>query len=424
MAALTSSSKEEAAARRLRETAPVTTPPQAAAFISNATRRGISQAFGQLVQGNLGHGGGVLRIETLTSGTLLYEEAWGQTQQGRGGRAMTPQTRFEVASITKTFTATALLLLVTQGLLLGPLTQTLGQVAPPALLTAIAAPPHWQAATLQQLMQHTSSIDDYWADPAFLRAFMADTQKVWTPVDILRGYASKMPPVAASSSSSSSSSFPYYNYSDTNYMLLGLLIESRTGLPLAEVFRREIYAPLGLRDTYFPFLEAPPPPASAAVLSHRYEEEEDLVGVPRQSADWAGGGLVSSTRDLCVFLREGLVHGRLLGNGSTGKGEEEVGGWMLRQTVPTEEDGVRYGLGLYVVEMEEDEDGLDGRMWGHDGWGRSFAYVYERGAGKEGLVVCGTVNQQEDRADPWKAVVGVALKGVLKDLDALETEKT
>lgn len=200
-------------------------------------------------------------------------------------------------------------------------------------------------------------------------------------------------------------------------MLLGLLIESRTGLPLAEVFRQKIYAPLGLRDTYFPFLEAPPPPESV-VLSHRYEEEEDLVGVPRQSADWAGGGLVSSTRDLCVFLREGLAaHDRLLGNG-TGKAEG-LGGWMLRHTVPTEEDGVRYGFGLYVVELEEDADGLDGRMWGHDGWGHSFAYVYERVAGKEGLVVSGTVNQQEDRADPWKAVVG-ALKGVVQDLDAAE----
>ena len=148
------------------------------------------------------------------------------------------------------------------------------------------------------------------------------------------------------------------------------------------------------------------------VLSHRYEGDEDLTGVPRQSADWAGGGMVSSTRDLIGFVKDVLLQGGREG----GKVLSEA---MLLDTHLTGEEGVRYGLGLFVLDLVEGEDGVGGRVWGHDGWGHAFMYVYEPPLMKEGeegevLVLAGTVNQQDERADPWEAVM-VALREVVKD---------
>lgn len=111
---------------------------------------------------------------------------------------------------------------------------------------------------------------------------------------------------------------------------------------------------------------------------------------------------MSTTRDLNRFLVGGLIEGRLLGAG---------GGDLLRQMqsepVPTGMEGVEYGLGLFLIDAE-DELGEGARVWGHEGWGHSFSWCAEgvKGAATT-LVVSGTVNQQEERADPYDAVMEI-----------------
>jgi CubicO group peptidase (beta-lactamase class C family) len=341
---------------------------------------------------------------------------------------MLPQTRFEIASITKTFTATTLILLLMTSapqidILTILSTQTLQQTAP-KLLTSLHAPPHWYNATLQQLMQHTSAIDDYWKNPSFVQAFEKDTQKYWGPLEILRDYAAKMPPLKKKTTGS-------YSYSDTNYMLLGLAIEEMTGKPLQDVFREKIFSSLSMNDTYFPFVETAPPPPSppsssaSSVLSHRYEGQEDLSGVPRQSADWAGGGLVSSTHDLSTFLLQGLVEGKVFTQ--QGQGVDILHSVMLHSPAPTEDEGVYICLGLFLIPLSKEDDGIQGKIIGHDGWGKSFMYFYKRdeeggggkggGGKKTGLAITGTVNQQDERAEPWEAVMQAVreVMGVVKE---------
>lgn len=69
-----------------------------------------------------------------------------------------------------------------------------------------------------------------------------------------------------------------------------------------------------MHDTYMSFREAGPPGQEVVRrLTHRYEEELDLTNVPRQSADWAGGGLISTAQDLSRFIR-GLAEGGIFGD--------------------------------------------------------------------------------------------------------------
>jgi len=92
----------------------------------------------------------------------------------------------------------------------------------------------------------------------------------------------------------------------------------------------------------------------------------------------------------------------------------------LAETHLTGEEDIRYGLGMFELELVEGEDGVGGRVWGHDGWGHAFMYVYEppvmKDGGREGevLILVGTVKQQDERADPWEAMM-VALRAVVKD---------
>jgi len=216
------------------------------------------------------------------------------------------------------------------------------------------------------------------------------------------------------------------------------------GKALHEVMDEALWQALGLTDTYFPYLQpgpppplplpSPPPPSSVPaaaptfaaaaedegvlqnpVLSHRYEGKEDLTGVPRQSADWAGGGMISSTKDLCNVVKNVLL---LEGGGR--EGGRMLLDAMLAETHLTGEEDMRYGLGVFELELVEGEDGVGGRVWGHDGWGHAFMYVYEppvmKDGGREGevLILVGTVNQQDERADPWEAMM-VALRAVVKD---------
>lgn len=188
----------------------------------------LGSGLAHIVDGNQGYGGGVARMEARY-GKLLYEGAWGTlTQESRGAPTpVTPSSPFEIASITKMFTTTVVLLLINCGRL-ASLSLPLSAAAPRLLL-----PPHWHNVTLQQLLQHTSGIVDYWRDP-FMRAFEEDEQRLWQPMDML-DYATRMPSPRENG----------YHYSDTNYVLAGMVIEEAAGMSLGQYFQEAIFSPLG-----------------------------------------------------------------------------------------------------------------------------------------------------------------------------------
>ena len=335
----------------------------------------VREVLERLVAHNDGHGGGVIRISGPQG--LLCEEAAG-LMAGQGSGPMTPDTPFEIASITKAVTAATVLRLVEQGKL--RLDSPLSEVLPGGPSRGFQG-----AITVRQLLSHTSGLPNYWTDGArdragnnaFLRAFVAEPGRFWQPEEIL-AHSRAIPAKRPGSR---------FHYSDTNYILLGLIIERAAAKPLHLVFREQIFDPLGMNATWLSYRGEP----RGAAPSHRYEGAEDLHDVPRQSADWAGGGLISTTRDLERFLR-GLASGALFRQPGTLD--------TMRQAVPVGENDISYGLGLYRVKLADGQ----GELWGHDGHGNSFAYYWP----DRDITFTGTLNQTEN---DWWPLVEIFIAG-------------
>lgn len=341
----------------------------AGSLVASPVTEPTKDVLDRLVARNKGHGGGAVRI-TGPNG-IIWEGAAGNTA-GLQSPPMTPDTPFEIASITKSVTAATVLRLVEEGKL--RLDTTLAEALPAAETKGFD-----NNITLEQLLSHTSGLQDYWTDGphdhsgnnAFLRLFLAEPQKLWKPDEML-DFARELPAKRRGG---------HFHYSDTNYVLLGRIIERTTGQTLHDVFREMIFKPLGMHETWLSYHEK----QRGVAPSHRFEGAEDLNAVPRQSADWAGGGLVSTTRDLDLFLR-GLASGTLFRNPKTLD--------TMREAVPVGEQDISYGLGLYRVKLD---NGL-GELWGHDGHGNSFAYYWPQ----RGITFTGTLNQTEN--DWWPLV--------------------
>ena len=352
---------------------------------SNETARALQANLVAAIARNHGKGGGVLRIESSTSGVVWEGAAGLRSARGESAVAMRAGDTFEVASITKTFTAACALLLVEDGAL--ELDAPIGRALPASTtngLLVFKGHDYGAELTLRQLLSHRSGMPDYWTDPpfvkrhanAFLRAFLADRDRVWKPDEILP-YVRALTPIGPPGSQ--------FHYADSNYVVLGLLLERVTGSPLPQLLRERLLEPLGLHDTYFSYLESP----RNAAHSHRYEGALDLDGQPRQTADWAGGGLVSSTRDLSRFLFA-LAEGKLFRLPTTYRAMTE---WTKTTT-----EGVSYGLGLFHVELPNGA----GDLIGHDGHGNAFMYY----SPQRRWVWSGTLNQTEN--DWWTMVVAAS----------------
>ncbi len=173
---------------------------------------------------------------------------------------MRPQMRHRIGSITKTFVATTVLQLVDEGRLSldDPIGRWLPDIVPDELGTEV---------TVRMLLNHTSGIGNY--TNAMINSYAAiDQMRVTTyaPADLVAiGLA--LPPTNAPGAR--------FSYSNTNYLLAGLLIETITGNDAAAEVQRRILRPLKLTDTFFPgttrgsvaHTVAPTSPRSECVIS-------------------------------------------------------------------------------------------------------------------------------------------------------------
>ncbi len=319
---------------------------------------------------NDGHGGGTIRI------------AEGETVLLKTASGMDTDDTFHIASTSKAFTAAAVLILVEDGLI--DLDAPIGDLLPAEVVTGllvIGGHDYGPEITVRQLLDHTSGLPDYWYDPPFVRqgenAFLAayedDPDHFFAPSELI-DYARALDPIGVPGAG--------FHYADTGYVLAGLIIEQHTGMALADFYRERIYRPLGLSETYLVPRE---PPVSCHPEAHRFEGDWDMTGHTHLSADWAGGGLISSSRDLALFIR-GLMRGDLF--------RDPASLDAMRITHPTGAVDVSYGLGLYRLQLD---DGL-GALFGHDGYGTAFMYYWP----ERDITFTGTLNQAEN--DWWPLV--------------------
>lgn len=326
----------------------------------------------------------VLRVESPALG-LAWAGASGLADPELG-RAMRPGDAFRSASVGKMICASTVLRLAEQGAL--DLDTPVRRVLPEALLAGlftVVGHDHSGEVTPRHLLGHTSGAHNYFSLPEFGALLMEEPDRLWDPREVLAFVRTTASAVFAPGQG--------WHYSDTGYLLLGLLIEIVTGGALHEVYRREVFAPLGMDDTYLVFRE-PPRPSSGAEPAHVFLGELDYTGARSLSADWAGGGLVTTTSDLTRFLRA-FVDGEVLTQNDS------------RQAVlnfrPTGEPGVAYGLGVRHFDLGTLLAPGYGELWGHTGSSRSFMLYWPSGD----LTVTGTLNQDE-APGVWSAAYPVA----------------
>jgi D-alanyl-D-alanine carboxypeptidase len=152
--------------------------------------------------------------------------------------------------------------------------------------------------TVGQLLNHTSGVADYFEDktegsPSIQELMISEPNKFWTPEDL----------VAFSRDHQLSVGSPgeKFHYSDTGYIILGMIIESVSGHSFNAMLQERIFAPLNMNDTYLMFYSEPV--NGFRPIADGHLGDVNVKDFQSLSIDWAGGGIVSTANDLAVFIR-------------------------------------------------------------------------------------------------------------------------
>lgn len=280
-------------------------------------------------------GGAVMVVVVAGDGGVVYAA----NGTDPDGNPPTPEDVFRIGSITKFFTSLVTLTLVDEGLV------DLDALAVD-YATRVPVP---EDVTVRDLLQHTSGIPDYIDDAGLMLLRGADPGRVWTPEEVVESIVLLRPLFRPGSR---------FQYSNTNYIVLGVLIEEVTGRPFAEVLRARIIEPLGMNSTYLAGFEDGPEPFGAYATTSPFEVEPidfDYTSIATMAG--ATGSVVSSARDLHA-LSTALFDGQVLSVDTLAEMIENprhARGW--------EPD---YGLGIEVWHTVEGRP-VKGLV-GHGGW--------------------------------------------------------
>jgi D-alanyl-D-alanine carboxypeptidase len=208
---------------------------------------------------------------------------------------MSADLNFPIRSITKSVTVTAILQLVQDG--------TLGLDDP--IAKYVPGIPNGTRITLAQLAGMESGVKNYTEVPAFIDALSKDFFRPWTAAEIV-GYAIPASPVFEPGAQ--------YDYSNTNTLLLGMVVEAVTHAPIVDSYRQRIWAPLGLTATSYPQTSGLPAPHPMPYEVDPATGATELLPLINLSSLGAAGGIVSTLADLRVW-GEALATGRLISPG-------------------------------------------------------------------------------------------------------------
>jgi D-alanyl-D-alanine carboxypeptidase len=269
----------------------------------------------------------------------------------RSKRPMRAADRFRIASVTKSYTASVVLQLVAAGKL------GLGDSIERRLPKLV---PNGKAITIRQLLNHTSGLYDFESDPRYLKPYLGGNLGYYRPAQQLVRIAVSHKPLFAPGAR--------HSYSNTNYVVAGLIVEAVTGNSFAAELRSRIFQPLHLDLTSYPTTPRMPTP-----YAHGYT----VLGKPgfdithiSPSLFPASGAIISSVGDIADFYRA-VLSGRLLQPKLLKAMKTMVPiGSLDSGTGATGANG--YGLGLMRWPT------ACGSAWGHDGgvpgyWTRSYS---------------------------------------------------
>ncbi len=270
---------------------------------------------------------------------------------------------FRVGSVTKTFVSATILTLVKEGKvsLDDPLSKWVTGVA------------NTDGVTVRMLMNHSSGVYNY----TEVKEFFTDRKKKWTPREIV-DLATANPPYFAPGKG--------WHYSNTNYVLLGMIAEQASGEKLGPLVRERAFAPAGLTHTFFDGEEP-----VVGTMARGFTGKTDVTDIADPSGPWAAGAIVSTGADLAEWISALYTSDRVLDAASRD----------LLTKDPVTAQGEQYGLGVEL--LSNLATGGDGPAMGHggdiDGY-HTLAYDF---VDKRTMIVV-MVNQ--DGADPAAILAG------------------
>ena len=255
---------------------------------------------------------------------------------------------FRIGSVTKTFVATVVLQLVGEGRL--SLDDTVARWLPGVVN---GNGNDGAAITIRELLQHTSGLhnytDDLQAQITSVKAYRKLEFHQFSRMDLLKIALAHKQYFAPGTG---------WHYSNTNYILLGMIIEKVTHRPWASVVARRIAGPLGLHHTFAPgnSVRLPRPHATGYLFFSRNVR----IDTTAENMSWArsAGGLISNAADLTRFW-QAIGHGTLLAPAQRRE---------MERTVPADAGdaasvpGSRYGLGIFRIPLT-----CGGFYWSHEG---------------------------------------------------------
>lgn len=248
-------------------------------------------------------------------------------------------TPFHAASVGKTFTASLLLILEEKGYI--TLDDSISKFLDNETTSDLFLfnnTDHSSEVTIRQLLEHTSGVADYFEDKNLngsdMRNIIAENlDKMFTVQELISFSKDNQKPVDVPGKQ--------FHYSDTGYLLAGLIAEKATGKKFHDLLSEYIFNPLDMQNTYMPFRSQP--------LSETQEiapidfAGTDLTGKQALSVDWAGGGIVSTINDFHKF-NHALYNNELINFNSLKKMLECSNSYMK---------GINYGIGVMEYRFED-----------------------------------------------------------------------
>lgn len=296
-------------------------------------------------------------ILTVTGPGRAFDGAAGVYELG--GRALRSSDAFRAASVTKTMTAAVALRLAERGDL--RLDAHISEYLDRKLVARI---PYGSRITVRQLLDHTAGLYDYVGDEKWFQYVLDHPDKTWKPLELVDWALRSGKPYFAPAKG--------YHYSDTGYVLAGMVIEKAGREPLHRLYRSLLLQPLKMDRTYLEWWEPHRGPRA-----HNYLGERDTYDYNPTFDTFGGGGLVSTGADLNRFMR-GLFEGKVFKNPATLR-------TMLRSTPQSVKAGSPYGLGIARLTATGEA------VYGHSGFFGAFQVYLP----KQRLAMTGTLTQAE-----------------------------
>ncbi len=281
----------------------------------------------EVVEGSMSHmdAGGII-VGVALQGTEVFLGAAG-TADENSGEAMATSHRLRIGSVTKTFVAAVILQLVDEGVL--------SLDDPVSLYVDILA--RGDDITIRHLLSHTSGLSEF----SYAREVQEGMTSTWTDEELV-SFVADTPLLSEPGTT--------WSYANTNYVLLGMIVEAATGQEWDEAVEDRFIGPLGLAQTH-----APGPGDGWTDTVPAYVSTTDATATVHPSAVGASGAMESSAVDLLVW-GEAMMGGALH--------SAETRAQMLADPVVVVADTVWVGLGVY--QWDEAYAGEDPEIW-HNG---------------------------------------------------------